>query len=83
MLFVEKEELEGVKYNIDFGVRGESTLGREQLFPRCKKGPFYRSVSTLWSLIVACMVLMFSVSPSPLLSSCFIRVNYCYENGLI
>ena len=27
MLFVEKEGLEGVKYNIDFGVRGESTLG--------------------------------------------------------
>ena len=39
MLFVEKEGLEGVKYNIDFGVRGESTLGREH-FHDAKTGLF-------------------------------------------
>ena len=38
MLFVEKEGLEGVKYNIDFGVRGESTLG--SYFHDAKRGLF-------------------------------------------
>ena len=43
MLFVVKERLEGLKYNIGLG-------GGVRYVQ--KKGPFYGSVSTLFSLIV-------------------------------
>ena len=44
MLFEVKERLEGLKCNIYFG--GGGTQGGEDRCPLCKKGPFYRSVST-------------------------------------
>ena len=40
MLFVEKEGLEGVKYNIDFGVRAESTLGEGTVISTMQKEAF-------------------------------------------
>ena len=43
MLFIVKERLEGLKYNIGFGGEGVGMF---------KKGALYRSVSTLLSLIV-------------------------------
>ena len=54
MLFVVKETIEGLKYNIDLGGGVGIHRGRGKICPiwQCKKGPFYRSVSTLLSLIV-------------------------------
>ena len=53
-LFVVKERLEGLKYKIDFLGEGvEVHRGRGRLCQLFKKGPFYRSVSTLLSLTVA------------------------------
>ena len=55
MLFLVEERLDAIKYNIDFGGRGGGTKGEGIGMSTIKKklGPFYRSVSTLLSLIVA------------------------------
>ena len=56
MLFEVQERLKDPKYNIDFGGEGVGVhRGRGYVCPLCKKGPFYGSVSTLLSLIVAYM----------------------------
>ena len=43
--------IEGLKCNIDFGEKDGDTQGRGQVCPLSKKGPFYRRVSTLLSLM--------------------------------
>ena len=54
MLFEVKERLEGLEYNIDFGGGSGGTQGKGiGMFTICKKGPFYRSVLTPLSLVVA------------------------------
>ena len=60
MLLGVKGRIEGLKYNNDFGGRGGGTHGEGidisvagKICPLCKKEPYYRSVSTLMSLIVA------------------------------
>ena len=52
MLFVVKDRLEVLNQNIDFE-RGVELLRRGLACPQFKEGPFYKSVSTLLSLIVA------------------------------
>ena len=53
-LFVVKERLKSLKYNIDFWGEGVGVdRGRGRLCLLLKKGPFHRNVSTLLSLIVA------------------------------
>ena len=55
MLFVVKERLEDLKYNIDFRGEGWRYTGDGDSYVHyAKKGPFYdRSVPTLLSLIAA------------------------------
>ena len=53
MLFVDKERLEGLKHNIGFRERGGGTQGDGIGMFTVHKRPFYRSVSTRLSLIVA------------------------------
>ena len=54
MLFLVEERLDAIKYNIDFGGKGGGTKGEGIGMSTIKTlGPFYRSVSTLLSLIVA------------------------------
>ena len=60
MLFVEKERLKGLKQNIGFGGRGGGTQGEGIGMFTVQKGPFYRSVSTRLSLIIAMITVHFN-----------------------
>ena len=54
MLSEVKERLEGLKYHLDFVERGWWNTGeRDRYIFTMEKGSFYRSASTLLSLIVA------------------------------
>ena len=55
MLSEVKKRHEGPKFNIDFGGKGLGSTGEEVKISisTMQKGPFYGSVSTLLSLIVA------------------------------
>ena len=60
MLFVDKERLEGLKHNIGFRERGGGTQGDGIGMFTVHKRPFYRSVSTRLSLIVAMITVHFN-----------------------
>ena len=60
MLFVDKERLEGLKHNIGFRERGRGTQGNGIGMFTVHKRPFYRSVSTRLSLIVAMITVHFN-----------------------
>ena len=60
MLFVDKERLEGLKHNIGFRETGWGTQGEGIGMFNVQKRPFYRSVSTRLSLIVAMITVHFN-----------------------
>ena len=60
MLSVDKERLEGLKHNIGFRETGGGTQGKGIGMFNVQKRPFYRSVSTRLSLIVAMTTVHFN-----------------------
>jgi len=61
MLLLVEDKLKGLKYNIDFGGRGEVQRGRDRDVYYVKRVPFKGSASTPLSVIVVTLIDIFCI----------------------